>query len=72
MVTLNISDIRFMQMVLSLSESHRKLFNMLASEKEKLISNDVSVELNALCSERLITHGYDAHYNPTVEGRMLD
>jgi len=72
MVTLNISDIHFMQTVLSLSESHRKLFDMLASKKEKLISDEVSNELNALCAERLTTHGYDTHYNPTVEGRMLE
>lgn len=72
MITLNLSDIRFMQMVLSLSQGHRELFDKLASKKEKLISDEVSNELNALCAERLTTHGYDAYYTPTVEGRMLE
>jgi len=72
MVTLNISDINFMQTVLSLTESHHKLFDKLTSKKEKLISDEVSNELSALCAERLTTHGYDAYYIPTVEGRMLE
>ena len=72
MVALNISDIHFMKRVLSLSESHRKLFDKLISEKEKLISDEVSNELSALCAERLTTHGYDAYYTPTVEDRMLE
>ena len=38
MITLNLSDIRFMQTVLSLSEDQRKLFGKLASKKKKLIS----------------------------------
>jgi len=71
MIALNISDIHFMKRVLSLSESHRKLFDKLISEKEKLISDEVSNELSALCAERLTTHGYDAYYTPTVEDKML-
>ncbi len=72
MVTLNMSDIHLMKTVLSLSESHRKLFDKLASKKEKVIPDEVSDELNVLCAERLTTHGYDAYYSPTMEGRMLE
>jgi len=72
MITLNLSDIRFMQTVLSLSQGHRELFDKLASKKEKLISDEVSVELSGLCAERLETHGFDAFHSPTMEGRMLE
>lgn len=72
MITLNLSDIRFMQTVLSLSESHRELFNKLASKKDKLISSEVSEELSDLCTERLSTHGFDDFQSPTDEGRMLE
>lgn len=72
MITLNLSDIRFMQTVLSLSESHRELFNKLASKKDKLISSEVSEELSDLCTERLSTHGFDDYQSPTDEGRMLE
>ncbi len=72
MITLNLSDIRFMQTVLSLSKKHRELFNKLASKKDKLISDEVSGELTELCSERLATHGFDAYYSPTDEGRQLE
>ena len=71
MITLNLSDIRFMQTVLSLSEDQRKLFGKLASKKKKLISNEVSDGLSDLCEERLATHGFDAYNSPTMEGRML-
>ncbi len=71
MITLNLSDIRFMQMVLSLSQGHRELFDKLASKKEKLISNEVSDELSDLCAERLEKYGFDAYNSPTMEGRML-
>ena len=72
MITLNLSDIRFMQTVLSLSQGHRELFDKMASKKEKLISDKVSVELSDLCAERLETHGFDAYHSPTMEGRMLE
>ena len=72
MITINLSDIRFMQMVLSLSQGHRELFDKLASKKEKLISDDVSVELSGLCEERLASHGFDAYHSPTEEGRKLE
>lgn len=72
MITLNLSDIRFMQTVLSLSESHRELFDKLASKKEKLIPVEVSEELSVLCTERLVSHGFDDFYSPTMEGRMLE
>ncbi len=66
MITLNLSDIRFMQMVLSLSQGHRELFDKLASTKEKLITDEVSVELSGLCEERLATHGFDAYHSSNV------
>jgi len=72
MITLNLSDIRFMQMVLSLSQDHRELFDKLASKKEKLISDEVSGELSNLCAERMATHGFDDYHSPTMEGRMLE
>jgi hypothetical protein len=72
MITLNLSDIRFMQTVLSLSESHRKLFDKLTSKKEKLIPDEVSDELSDLCADRLETHGFDAYHSPTEEGRKLE
>ncbi len=72
MITLNLSDIRFMQMVLSLSQGHRELFNKLTSKKEKVIPDEVSDELSGLCEERLATHGFDAYHSPTMEGRMLE
>ncbi len=72
MITLNLSDIRFMQTVLSLSEDQRKLFDKLASKKEKLISDEVSYELSNLCAERLASHGFDYYHSPTMEGRMLE
>ncbi len=72
MIILNLSDIRFMQTVLSLSENHRNLFDKLASKKEKLISDEVSDELSDLCTDRLETHGFDAYHSPTEEGRKLE
>jgi len=72
MITLNLSDIRFMQMVLSLSQGHRELFDKLASKKEKVIPDEVSVELSGLCEERLATHGFDAYHSSAMEGRMLE
>jgi len=72
MVTLNLSDIRFMQTVLSLSQGQRKLFDKLASKKEKFISDELSYELSNLCAERFETHGFDAFHSPTMEGRMLE
>ncbi len=72
MITLNLSDIRFMQTVLSLSQIHCELFDKLVSKKEKLISDDVSVELSELCEERLVSHGFDSFHSPTTEGRMLE
>ncbi len=71
MITLNLPDIRFMQTVLPLTESHRELFNKLASIKEKLISDEVSDELTELCAKRLATHGFDDYYSPTEEGRKI-
>ena len=72
MTTLNQSDIRFMQTVLPLSEGLRKLFNKLASSKNKKpIPDEISSELSDLCEERLATHGFDDYYSPTKEGRKL-
>lgn len=72
MIALNLSDIQFMQTVLSLSESHRDLFKKLASKKDKLIPTEVSEELSNLCTERLATHGFDDYQSPTEEGRKLE
>jgi hypothetical protein len=71
-ITLNLSEIRFMQAVLPLSEDHRELFDKLASSKnKKLIPDEISSELSDLCEERLATHGFDDYYSPTKEGRKL-
>ena len=71
MITLNLSEIRFMQAVLPLSEGHRELFDKLASKNKKLIPDEISSELSDLCEERLATHGFDDYYSPTKEGRKL-
>lgn len=72
MITLNLSDIRFMETVLPLSEGHRQLLKNLISKNKKLIPNTVSEELGDLCSERLSTHGFDDYQTPTEEGRKLE
>ena len=71
MITLNLSEIRFMQAVLPLSEGHRELFNKLASKNKKLLPDEISSELSDLCEERLATHGFDDYHSPTKEGRKL-
>ena len=71
MITLNLSDIRFMETVLPLSEGHRELLNKLVSKNKKLIPDEISSELSDLCEERLATHGFDDYYSPTKEGRTL-
>ena len=71
MITLNLSDIRFMETVLPLSEGHRELLNKLVSKNKKLIPDEISSELSDLCEERLATHGFDDYYSPTKEGRKL-
>jgi hypothetical protein len=70
-ITLNLSEIRFMQAALPLSEGHRELFDKLASKNKKLIPDEISSELSDLCEERLATHGFDDYYSPTKEGRTL-
>ena len=72
MITLNLSDIRFMETVLPLSESHRNMLKSLISKKKKLISNVVSEELGDLCSDRISTHGFDDYQTQTEEGRKLE
>ena len=72
MITLNLSDIRFMETVLPLSEGHRELLKSLLSKKKKVIPNEVSEELGELCSDRLSTHGFDDFHTPTDEGRKLE
>ena len=72
MITLNLSDIRFMETVLPLSESHRNMLKSLISKKKKLISDEVSEELGDLCSDRISTHGFDDYQTPTEEGRKLE
>jgi RIO-like serine/threonine protein kinase len=72
MITLNPSDIRFMETVLPLSESHRCLLKKLISKKKKLIPHEISEELGDLCSDRLSTHGFDDYQTPTEEGRKLE
>ena len=72
MITLNLSDIRFMETVLPLSEGHRGILKSLISKKKKLIPDEVSEELGDLCSDRLITHGFDDYQTPTDEGRKLE
>ena len=71
MITLNLSEIRFMQAVLPLSEGHRELFDKLASKNKKLLPDEISSELSDLCEVRLATHGFDDYYSPTKEGRKL-
>ena len=71
MITLSLSEIRFMQAVLPLSEGHRELFDKLASKNKKLLPDEISSELSDLCEERLATHGFDNYYSPTKEGRTL-
>lgn len=72
MITLNLSDIRFMETVLPLSENHRELLKSLISKKKKLIPDEVSKEFSELCSDRLSTHGFDDYQTPTEEGRKLE
>ncbi|TFH08976.1 MAG: hypothetical protein E4H07_06955 [Nitrosomonadales bacterium] len=73
MITLNQSDIRFMQAALPLSEGLRELFAKLVSAKnKKLIPDEISSELSNLCEERLATHGFDDYNSPTEEGRKLE
>ena len=72
MITLNLSDIRFMETVLPLSEGHRGILKSLIFKKKKLIPDKVSEELGDLCSDRLTTHGFDDYQTPTEEGRRLE
>ena len=72
MITLNLSDIRFMETVLPLSEGHRGILKSLISKTKKLIPDEISEELGDLCSDRLTTHGFDEYQTPTEEGRKLE
>lgn len=72
MITLNLSDIRFMETVLPLSQGHRELLRNLISKNKRSIPNEVSEELGDLCSDRLSTHGFDNYHTPTEEGRKLE
>jgi hypothetical protein len=72
MITLNLSDIRFMETVLPLSEGHRGLLKSLISKKKKSIPDEISEELGDLCTDRLSTHGFDDYQTPTEEGRKLE
>jgi hypothetical protein len=72
MITLNLSDIRFMLKTLALSDSHRALLNKLISQSNKSISDNIADDLRELCTDRLDTHGFDANYNPTKEGEKLE
>ena len=72
MITLNLSDIRFMETVLPLSERHRDMLKSLISKKKKIIPEEISEELGDLCSDRLSTHGFDDYQTPTDEGRKLE
>lgn len=72
MITLNLSDIHFMETVLPLSETHREILKSIISKKKKSIPEEVSEELGDLCSDRLSTHGFDDYHTPTEEGRKLE
>lgn len=72
MIILNLQDIQFMLTVLTLTDDLRGRLEVLASEQNKAISDDLADELRDLCTDRLDTHGFDENYNPTEEGEKLE
>jgi hypothetical protein len=58
--------------VVTLTDDLRERLEVLASEQNKAISDDMADELRDLCADRLDTHGFDEDYNPTEEGERLE
>lgn len=72
MIILTLQDIQFMLTVVTLTDDLRERLEVLASEQNKAISDDMADELRDLCADRLDTHGFDEDYNPTEEGERLE
>jgi hypothetical protein len=72
MITLSLQEIQFMLMTLSLPTHLKSELARLRYEGNKSISDDMADELRDLCTERLDTHGFDASYAPTEEGKTLE
>lgn len=72
MITLSPQEIQFMLRVLPLPTHIKSELERLIHESNKSISDDMADELRDLCTERLDTHGFDASYAPTEEGKILE
>ena len=57
---------------LSLPNNLREALVQLESSSDKSITDEIADELRDLCTDRLDTHGFDANYDPTKEGKQLE
>jgi hypothetical protein len=71
MKRLSQSDVSFMLRVLELPVSLRDLFAS-RSDGDVAISDEDADALRDICGERLQTHGFNEHYQPTQEGKQLE
>lgn len=71
MVRLRREDAEFMLSVLDLPADLREVLAGVP-HAGTTINEDVAERLRDHCGERLQTHGFDEHYNPTEEGRKLE
>jgi hypothetical protein len=70
-IHLSPSDAQFMMEKLDLSPSLREMLAALVAAGGE-IDDDSADELRDLCGDRLQTHGFDANYVATAEGRRLE
>lgn len=72
MITLSLRDIDFILETLSLPTHLQRELELLKNETVMRVSEDVADQLRDLCSDRLDTHGFDASYKLTGEGKKLE
>ena len=72
MIILTHQEIEFMLSTLSLPNNLREALVQLESSSDKSITDEIADELRDLCTDRLDTHGFDANYDPTKEGKQLE
>lgn len=72
MITLTHQEIEFMLSTLLLRDNLREALVQLELSIDKSITDGIADELRDLCTVRLDTHGFDANYDPTKEGKQLE
>jgi len=72
MITLRFDEVQFMLTTLPLPIHLKDELSRLGKDENKSISDVTADELRDLCLDRLDTHGFDACYAPTEEGKLLE